>query len=77
MNKYENRIRYHELWAAAGPGSQPCDDPEFLEYWKVADSDDWYKKHNPGKKYYLDNDIATWKDVVDDCLHCNSIMHEG
>jgi len=51
--------------------------PEFLEYWKVADDDDWYKRHNPGKKYYLDNDIATWKDVVDDCLNCNAIMHEG
>ena len=51
--------------------------PEFLEYWKVTDDDDWYKKHNPGKKYYLDNDTATWKDVVDDCLNCNAIMHEG
>ena len=51
--------------------------PEFLEYWKVTDDDDWYKRNNPGKKYYLDNDTATWKDVVDDCLNCNAIMHEG
>ena len=51
--------------------------PEFLEYWKIADNDDWYKTHNPGKKYYLDNDIATWKDVVDDMLNSNAIMHEG
>ena len=51
--------------------------PEFLEYWKILDNDDWYKKHNPGKKYYLDNDTATWKDVVDDMLNCNAVMHEG
>lgn len=51
--------------------------PEFLEYWKVADDDDWYKRNNPDKKYYLDNDAATWKDVADDMLDCNAIMHEG
>lgn len=51
--------------------------PEFLEYWKVADDDDWYKRHNPNKKYYLDNDTATWKDVVDDYLNYNAVMHEG
>ena len=26
---------------------------------------------------YYDNVIPTWKDVVDDCLNCNAIMHEG
>lgn len=51
--------------------------PEFLEYWKISDNDGWYKKHNPGKKYYLDNDTATWKDVVDDMLNFNAVMHEG
>lgn len=50
---------------------------EFLEYWKVDDKDAWYKKDYPNKKYYLNDDIATWKDVVDDCLHHNSILHEG
>ena len=49
----------------------------FLDYWKVNDTDNWYKEKYPGKKYYLDNDKATWKDVVDDCLECNVIMHEG
>ena len=51
--------------------------PGFLEYWAVDDTDEWYKTHNPSKKYYLGNDIATWKDVVDDCLNCNAVMHEG
>ena len=58
-------------------GKVDLSNPEFLEHWKVADDDDWYKRHSPGKKYYLDNDTATWKDVVDDCLNCNAIMHEG
>ena len=26
---------------------------------------------------YYDNVIPTWKDIVDDCLNCNAIMHEG
>ena len=52
-------------------------EPGFLNYWVVDDKDDWYKKHHPGKKYYLDDDIATWKDVVDDMLNVNAILHEG
>ena len=58
-------------------GKIDLSDPGLLEYWKVSDSDDWFKRTHPGKKYYLDNDTVTWKDVVDDCLHCNAIMHEG
>ena len=52
--------------------------PELLEYWKVDDDDAWYKKDFPGKKYYLkDDSTATWKDVVDDMLDYNAVMHEG
>ena len=52
--------------------------PELLEFWKVSDDDTWYKKDFPGKKYYLkDDSTATWKEVVDDMLNCNAIMHEG
>ena len=58
-------------------GKIDLSNPKFLEYWAINDSDDWYKKKHPGQKYYLDNDTATWKDVLDDMLHVNSIMHEG
>ena len=51
--------------------------PGFLNYWVIDDKDDWYKKQHPGKKYYLNDDTATWKDVVDDMLNVNAIMHEG
>lgn len=52
-------------------------DPNFLVYWEVRDDDTWFKKNHPDAKYYLDNDAATWKDVVDDMLNVNAIMHEG
>lgn len=58
-------------------GKVDLTDPTFLEYWKVDADHDWFKKTYPERKYYLDNDTATWKDVVDDCLNCNAIMHEG
>lgn len=58
-------------------GKVDLENPVFLDYWKVDDKDLWYKKNNPDKKYYLKDDKATWKDVVDDCLNCNVIMHEG
>lgn len=52
-------------------------DPGFLEYWAVKEDDEWYKERHPNNKYYLKDDKATWKDVVDDMLDCNAIMHEG
>lgn len=60
-----------------GKGKIDLSDSKFLEFWCVDDKDGWYKKTYPNKKYYLDNDTATWKDVVDDCLRCNAVMHEG
>ena len=51
--------------------------PDFLAYWEVKDDDTWFKKNNPDAKYYLEDGKATWKDVVDDCLYHNTIMHEG
>lgn len=51
--------------------------PEFLAYWEVRDDDTWFKKNYPDAKYYLEDGKATWKDVVDDCLNHNTIMHEG
>lgn len=51
--------------------------PDFLAYWEVRDDDAWFKKNNPDAKYYLEDGKATWKDVVDDCLDHNTIMHEG
>lgn len=51
---------------------------DLLEYWKVQDNDNWYKKEHPSKKYYLDSEsTATWKDIADDMFYCNAIMHEG
>ena len=58
-------------------GKIDLSDPKFLSYWEVRDDDTWFKKNYPDAKYYLKNDVATWKDVVDDCLNCNAIMHEG
>ena len=58
-------------------GKVDLKDPKLLEYWKVRDDDYWFKKHHPNSQYYLDNDTATWKDVVDDMLNYNGIMHEG
>lgn len=58
-------------------GKIDLSDPSFLAYWKVNDNDDWYKTQHPGQKYYLEDDKATWKDVVDDMLNHNSIIHEG
>lgn len=59
-------------------GKIDLSNPDFLAYWEVRDDDKWYKKHHPDAKYYdLEDDKATWKDVVDDCLCHNSIMHEG
>ena len=52
-------------------------DPGLLDYWKIDEKDDRYKKNHPGKKYYLDGAVATWQDVYDDMLKCNAIMHEG
>ena len=52
-------------------------DPGLLDYWKIDEKDDRYKKNHPGKKYYLDGAAATWQDVYDDMLKCNAIMHEG
>lgn len=56
-------------------------DKKFMEYWRVPE-DHWWKtdKESPykGKVYFTDSDdTATWKEVVDDMLNDNSIMHEG
>lgn len=54
-------------------------DPAFMEYWLVPE-DHWWKRDEKYKdrKYFTETDeSATWKDVVDDCLNCNAIMHEG
>ena len=58
-------------------GKVDLSDPGLLDYWKIDEKDDWYKKKYPGKKYYLDGAVATWQDVYDDMLKCNAIMHEG
>ena len=58
-------------------GKIDLSNPGFLEYWSVKGHDDWYTREHPDKKYYLDNDTTTWKDVVNDCLFHNSIIHEG
>lgn len=54
-------------------------DPEFMKYWLVPENH-WWKRDEKYKdrKYFTEtDDAATWKDVVDDMLYCNSIMHEG
>ena len=58
-------------------GKVDLSDPGLLDYWKINEKDDWYKKNHPGKKYYLDGTTATWKDIYNDMLKCNAIMHEG
>ena len=58
-------------------GKVDLSDPGLLDYWKINEKDNWYKKNHPGKKYYLDGTTATWKDVYNDMLKCNAIMHEG
>lgn len=58
-------------------GKVNLSDPGLLDYWKIDEKDNWYKKNHPGKKYYLDGATATWQDVYDDMLKCNAIMHEG
>lgn len=58
-------------------GKVDLSDPGLLDYWKIDEKDNWYKKNHPGKKYYLDGSAATWQDVYDDMLKCNAIMHEG
>ena len=58
-------------------GKVDLSDPGLLDYWKINEKDNWYKKNHPGKKYYLDGTTATWKDIYNDMLKCNAIMHEG
>ena len=58
-------------------GKVDLSDPGLLDYWKINEKDGWYKKNHPGKKYYLDGTTATWKDIYNDMLKCNAIMHEG
>lgn len=54
-------------------------DPEFMKYWLVPEDHRWKRdeKHKDRKYFTETDDAATWKDVVDDMLYCNSIMHEG
>lgn len=58
-------------------GKVDLSDPRLLEYWKVAADDDFYRRKYPDRKYYLDGGKATWKDVYDDMLGVNAVMHEG
>ena len=58
-------------------GRVDLSDPGLLDYWKIDEKDYLYKKTHPGKKYYLDDTTVTWKDVYNDMLKCNAIMHEG
>lgn len=54
-------------------------DKDFMDFWLVPE-DHWWKKdqHYKDKKYFTKSeDTATWKEVVDDMLNDNSIMHEG
>lgn len=56
-------------------------DKKFMEYWRVPE-DHWWKTDKESgcgsKMYFTESDeTATWKEVVDDMLHDNSIMHEG
>lgn len=61
-----------------GKGKVDLSDPELLDYWKVDENDDWYRKKYPNRKYYrLNGNRATWKNVYEDMLGCNAIMHEG
>lgn len=58
-------------------GKVNLSDPGLLDYWKINEKDNWYKKNHPGKKYYIDGATATWQNVYNDMLKCNAIMHEG
>ena len=54
-------------------------DKEFLKYWQIP-NDHWWKRDKDHKDriYFTESDeIVTWKEVVNDMLHENSIMHEG
>lgn len=56
-------------------------DHELLEYWRVPENH-WWKTDKDSKykdkKYFTDSDeTATWKEIVDDMLNDNTIMHEG
>ena len=82
-SKYESESysakRFFEILIGyfVGKGKVDLSDPGLLNYWKVDEKDNWYKKNHPGKKYYLDGAVATWQDIYDDMLKCNAIMHEG
>ena len=59
-------------------GKADLSDPALLDYWTIADNDDWFKKDHPDKKTYLEDDSrAEWHDVLHDMLNCNAVMHEG
>ena len=60
-------------------GKIDLSDKNFLEYWKVPENH-WWKRDpaHKNKTYFIDSDEkATWREVVNDMLHENSIMHEG
>ena len=51
----------------------------FLNFWKIPENH-WWKKDpaHKNKTYFTDSDDkVTWREVVNDMLHENSIMHEG
>jgi len=63
----------------AEKGKIKLDDPGLMEFWRVED-DSWWKndKRYKDRKYYTKTDeAASWKDIVDDMLDCNAVMHEG
>lgn len=54
-------------------------DLNFMEYWLVPENH-WWKndKNYKNRKYFCETDkSASWKDVYDDMLNCNAVMHEG
>lgn len=56
-------------------------DPNIMEYWQVP-KNHWWKtdprSRRQDKKYFTESDdTADWKEVYDDMLNCNAVMHEG
>lgn len=62
-------------------GKVDLSDPGLMEYWLVPE-DHWWKtdersKHKDKKYFSESDDHVTWKEVADEMLYDNTIMHEG
>lgn len=82
-SRFYSRERFFEILINyfIEKGKVDLADPDLLSYWLVPE-DHWWKtderSNRKDKKYFTKSDkAATWKEVVDDMLHDNSIMHEG